>query len=115
MLEDELVAKYATYGKSTPSGEIYLPFSISEQFTNECMNLQVAIIGVDFFHVGCEYVMPTSPLNGVDCSIFLSTATSWSEVVQQCNKSVKKVLEEEVKRDCMQWFNPTLFIESEWK
>jgi hypothetical protein len=115
MLEDELVAKYATYGRSTPSDELYLPLFISKQFVDECTNLQIAIIGVDFFHIGREYVMPTSPLNGIDSSIFLKTATSWEDVVKQCNEAAMKVLQQEEKKDNTQWYNPTLFEKSEWQ
>ncbi len=115
MLEDKLVAKYATYGRSTSSGELYLPLFTSKQLVDECTSLQVAIIGVDFFHVGPDYVMPTSPLNGIDSSIFLKTATSWEEVVKQCNEAAIKVLKQKEKEDNTQWYNPTFFEKSEWK
>jgi hypothetical protein len=114
MLEELFVTKYANYGKTSPSGELYLPLSTSNQFVNECTSLKVAIIGLEFFHIGPEYVMPVSPLSGIDCSIFLKTSMSWDEVVNRCNEAVIKVLQQEEKRDHTQWYHPTLFERDEW-
>lgn len=114
MLEEIIFAKYARYGRSTPSGELYLPFFTGEQFIDECTRLQVAIIGIDFFYVDPEYVMPVTPLNGIDNSIFLGMNISWDEIVKRCNEAVVNVLQREEKRDAKQWYNPTLFEKSEW-
>ena len=115
MLEEVIFAKYVKYGRSTSSKELYLPFSTREEFIDECTRLQIAIIGIEFFYVGSTSVMPASPLNGIDTSIFLKMDGSWDEVVKKCNEAVANVLRQEEKRDSQQWYNPTLFERSEWE
>jgi hypothetical protein len=114
ILEEEILVKYAKYGRNTSSGELYLPLFIYKRFVDECTSLHIAIIGIEFFHVGPDYVMPISPLNGIDSSIFLKMATDWEEVVKLCNEAAMNVLQQEEIRDPTQWYNPTLFEESEW-
>lgn len=112
MREEEIIAKYAAYGRISPGGEIYLPLSTAKQFVEECTALGVAIIGLEFFHVGAHFVQPTQGI--LDASDVLKMLTSWQEAVKQCNELALWMLQEEGKNDETQWYNPTLYEEDEW-
>lgn len=71
MLEEQLIEKYARYGRLAPSKELYLPLDISNKFIEECNNLNIAIIGIELFNIVGENTIPSNPISGVDCSSIL--------------------------------------------
>jgi hypothetical protein len=114
MLESLLFEKYAHYGIRT-SSEIYLPLNTATMFVEECSSFKVAIIGLEFFHIESGMRIPVIPMNGLDCSIFLTTCREWDDVVTNCNETALNVLHLEEEVDTTQYYNPTLLEKSEWR
>lgn len=115
MIEQSIINKYAEYGRISLSGEIYLPISMGEKFVTECSELKVTVVGVEFFHRKGEYIIPVTPINGIDCSSIIDKYSEWKDVVNNCNKAVTVALDLEIRRDNTQYFNPSLLEEHEWK
>ncbi len=114
MLEEIILEKYAVYGERSPNGEIFVPLHTKALFVEECTLLKVAILGIEFFHIQQGQKISLTPLNGIDCSPLLRKYETWQEVVEQCNKSVLRVLEQEEILDNTQYYNPTLLEENDW-
>ena len=114
MLESLLFEKYAHYGIRT-SSEIYLPLRTANMFVEECSSFEVAIIGLEFFHLESGMRIPVIPINSLDCSIFLTTSQEWDDVVTSCNETALNVLHLEEEVDTTQYYNPTLLEKSEWR
>lgn len=109
MLEEQLIEKYAQYGRLSPSKELYLPLFISEKFIEECNDLNIAIIGIELFNIVSESTIPSNPISGVDCSIILHEDIEWKEIVLKCNSLVQRILLQEL--DKSGYFNPTMLEE----
>lgn len=114
-MEDTLVRKYASLGRISPGGELYLPIGLREMFVNECIKLKVAIIAVELFHRQGEKIIPVNPIRGIDCSSLLKEYIRWDDIIESCNKNVLEALNSETDNDNTLYFNPTLFEESDWK
>lgn len=115
MLEQFLINKYSEYGRISKSGEIYLPVTLGEKFTNDCSELSVTIVGVEFFHKKRDGFIPVIPINSIDCSNIVDNNSDWKIIVNDCNSTVNSLLQLELERDNTLFFNPTLLEEQEWK
>lgn len=115
MVAQVIINKYAEQGKNSPNGEIYLHLSIGAEFVAECSELEIAVVGVEFFHRKGEHVIPVIPIISIDCSSILDKYLEWKDVVNNCNKAVMVALDLEITRDNTQYFNPSLLEETEWK
>ncbi|HBY20240.1 MAG TPA: hypothetical protein DEG71_04415 [Clostridiales bacterium] len=115
MIEDILIEKYAKFGRVSPSREIYLPINLREKFVNDCTELNVAIIGIELFHMQECYVIPVNPISGIDSSELLRKYERWEDIVKECNRLALYVLNEEEKEDNTLYFNPCIFEENKWK
>jgi hypothetical protein len=111
MLEEQIIDKYAQYGRISPSRELYLPLDISEKFIKECNKLSIAIIGIELFNIVDENIIPYNPINSIDCSNILQEGLDWKQIVLKCNSLVQKILLLELDRN--QYFNPTILEEHE--
>ncbi|MHB9095983.1 MAG: hypothetical protein ACYC21_15055 [Eubacteriales bacterium] len=115
MLESSLIYKYAKYGYLSPCGELYLPINRGKELIKECDKLKIAVIGLEFFHLKGNNIVPVNPIKGIDCSPLLRQYTTWDAVVFNCNDMVLEVLKQEEKMDSNQYFNPTIIEEAGWK
>ena len=115
MYEQFLTKKYSEYGRVSRSGELYLPLNVGKILINDCIELNVSIIGVEFFHKKGDCIIPVTPINSLDCSSILGTNTDWKIIVRDCNKVVNDILEIELQRDKTLYFNPTFLEEQEWE
>ncbi len=65
---DQIINKYSLDGKVSPNKELYIPLSIGEVFIEECNKFNIAIIGVEIFNIIDGKVLPSNPIEGIDCS-----------------------------------------------
>lgn len=113
-VEDIIFNKYSKYGYKSVSGELYLPFEWAVEIVKECNEIEVAVIGLEFFQLQDTQVVPVSPLNGMDCSDLLNKHRLWGDVVKGCNNFALKVLNQEQNRDSSQYCNFVLLDVNEW-
>lgn len=107
----EIYEQYALYARK-PSDELWIPLHMAQEFVASCEQRKIAIIGIDFAHITSdEYLTPTDIWDG---QVETMKGTIWDSVFTTCNREAKRALEEELKLDKMQWFNPVLMEESEW-
>lgn len=111
MLEEMIINKYSLFEYLSPGRELYLPLDFAEDFINDCTQNNVAIIGIEFFHMNNNRIKPIVPFSGMDYSDVLKSYSKWEEVVLTCNEKALMILRNERIQDSTQLFNPTLFEE----
>jgi ABC-type dipeptide/oligopeptide/nickel transport system permease component len=112
--EQEVIEHFLPHGKLSSSGELYLKINLKDDFVRFANDHGIAIIGIEFFHMVDNAIMPVVPITGVDCSPFLRQYSTWRETVQAINDMVTRVLEAEAQKDASLYFNPVLFDEEDW-
>ncbi|MTI49364.1 hypothetical protein [Sporosalibacterium faouarense] len=81
------------------SKELYIKISFFREFIKYCDELDIAIIGIDFFHKKGKSVIPINPINSLDCSMLVKKSSSWREIVLNCNEEAVRVLGYEESND----------------
>ncbi len=112
MLEEMIINKYSLLGYLSPGRELYLPLNFAEDFINDCSKNNIAIIGIEFFHINNNGITPVVPFRGMDYSDILKSYSKWKEVVLTCNEKALMILQNERIQDSTEFFNPILFEET---
>ncbi len=112
MLEEMIINKYSLLGYLSPGRELYLPLNFAEDFINDCSKNNIAIIGIEFFHINNNGIPPVVPFRSMDYSDILKSYSKWKEVVLTCNEKALMILQNERIQDSTEFFNPILFEET---
>lgn len=113
-IEQSLYEKYSKLAHVS-AGEVYFDKNIAFDFIKQCTELGIAIIGVEFFHIKKNEIIPVMPPNGIDTSDILEENVDWKEVFKTCNSFAHSVISNEFTNDSNQYCSFTTLQESEWK
>lgn len=108
---------YEKYSKIThvSAGELYFDKNIAFDFIKQCTELGVAIIGVEFFYIKKNEIIPVMPPNGIDISDILEEYVDWKEVLKTCNSFAHSVISKEFSNNSNQYCTFITFEKAEWK
>lgn len=112
---ESLFGNYRACGYLSPNGELYLHLATALDFIEDVLRAELAIIGVDFYHISDGRVVPVSPINSFDGSELLREIDDWQTIVSRSHEIVRNILQEEVQRDETQHCGFELVEETEWK
>ncbi|MBY6037010.1 hypothetical protein KUV80_10105 [Fictibacillus nanhaiensis] len=111
-LEESLIDKFQNRGILSGE-ELYLNILDSFDFISACTDLNLAIIGVDFFYIKADGTYPIFPNKNLDCSSFLRKQEQWVDIVKSCNKFAKDSLLIESNKDSSQYCTFVVIEEGE--
>ncbi|WLD94483.1 hypothetical protein [Alkalihalobacillus sp. AL-G] len=93
-----LFEKFSLYGKIS-NEELYLPIRKTPEFIAECNMRRLAIIGVEFYHLSGDKILPVTPISDIDLSDITNGVDDWQYALVECNKMVSKIINEKILGD----------------
>ncbi|GEN45958.1 hypothetical protein [Alkalibacillus haloalkaliphilus] len=113
-IEENLYEKYSKI-THVSAGELYFDKNIAVDFIEQCTELGIAIIGVEFFYIKKNGIIPVIPPNGIDTSDILEENVDWKEVLKKCNSFAHSVILKEFSNNSDQYCIFITFDKAEWK